>query len=88
MDFRQFNVTAKKDPYPLPFTKKVLDEMASYEVYSFLGGFFRLSLDYDRPQRLIQDCIHHRLGNIRLGGHAIWARECSTNLSTNGVYNF
>jgi hypothetical protein len=40
VDFRQFNVVAKKDPYPLPFTKEVLDKMANHEVYSFLDGFF------------------------------------------------
>jgi hypothetical protein len=33
VDFQQFNVAAKKDPYPLPFIEEVLDEMASHEVY-------------------------------------------------------
>jgi hypothetical protein len=39
MDFRQLNVATKKDPYPLPFTKEVLDEVVGHEVYLFLDGF-------------------------------------------------
>jgi hypothetical protein len=39
MDFRQLNVATKKYPYPLPFTKEVLEEMAGHEVYSFLDYF-------------------------------------------------
>jgi hypothetical protein len=30
----------KKHPYPLLFTKEVLDKVAGHEVYSFLDGFF------------------------------------------------
>jgi hypothetical protein len=30
----------KKDPYPLPFTKEVLDMVDEHKVYSFLDGFF------------------------------------------------
>jgi hypothetical protein len=33
MDFRRLNVVTKKDPYLLPFTEEVLDEMAGHEVY-------------------------------------------------------
>jgi hypothetical protein len=28
------------------------------------------------------------IGGLSLGGHAIWAQECSTNLSIGGEYNF
>jgi hypothetical protein len=38
MDFCQFNVVTKKDPYPLPFIKEVLDKVAGHEAYSFLDG--------------------------------------------------
>lgn len=37
VDFRQFNVATKNDPYPLPFTKEVLNEVVGHEVYSFLN---------------------------------------------------
>ncbi len=40
VDFLLFNVTTKKDPYPLPFTKEVLDKLVGHEVYSFLDEFF------------------------------------------------
>jgi hypothetical protein len=40
LDFWQLNVVTKKDPYLVPFTKKVLNEMIGHEVYSFLDGFF------------------------------------------------
>jgi hypothetical protein len=40
VDFLWFNATTKKDPYPLPFTKEVLDEMVGHGVYFFLDGFF------------------------------------------------
>jgi hypothetical protein len=36
VDFHKLNATTKKDPYPLPFTKEVLDMVANHEVYSFL----------------------------------------------------
>jgi hypothetical protein len=39
VDFQQLNAATKKDPYPLPFIEKVLDEVAGHEVYSFLDGF-------------------------------------------------
>jgi hypothetical protein len=39
MDFWWLNVTTKKISFPLPFTKKVLDQGFSHEVYSFLYGF-------------------------------------------------
>jgi len=40
VDFRQLNATTKKDPYPSPFTKEVLDEVVGHEVYLFFDGFF------------------------------------------------
>jgi hypothetical protein len=40
MDFQRLNVVIKKDPYPLPSIKEVLDEVAGHEVYLFLDGFF------------------------------------------------
>ncbi len=40
MDFRRLNAATKKDAYPLPFIKEVLDEVVGHEVYSFLDGFF------------------------------------------------
>ncbi len=40
LDFRWLNATTKKDPYPLPFTKEVQDEVTCHKVYSFLDGFF------------------------------------------------
>jgi hypothetical protein len=39
MDFWQFNVATKKDPYPLPFIEEVLDKVVGHDVYSFLDGF-------------------------------------------------
>jgi hypothetical protein len=33
VDFRRINATMKKDPYPLSFTKEVLDMVARHEVY-------------------------------------------------------
>jgi len=40
MDFQWLNVTIKKNPYLLPFIKKVLDKVVGHKVYSFLDGFF------------------------------------------------
>jgi hypothetical protein len=36
VDFRKLNVATKKDPYPLPFMKVVLDMVASHEINFFL----------------------------------------------------
>ncbi len=54
----------------------------------FFGWIFKLSPDHGHPQRSVQDCMHHQLGSFRLGSHAIWHQECSTNLSMNSRYNF
>jgi hypothetical protein len=40
VDFRKFNATTTKDPYPLPFTNEVINIVARHEVYTFLDGFF------------------------------------------------
>jgi len=39
IDFKELNVTTKKDPYPLPFTYEVLNTISGYEAYSFLNGY-------------------------------------------------
>jgi hypothetical protein len=39
VEFWKLNIATKKDPYPLPFTKEVLDMVAEHEVYTFLDGF-------------------------------------------------
>jgi len=39
VNFRKFNATTKKDPYPLPFTNGVINTIVRHEVYTFLDGF-------------------------------------------------
>jgi hypothetical protein len=39
VDFQKLNTAIKKDPYPLPFTKEVLNLVVGHEVYSFLDYF-------------------------------------------------
>jgi hypothetical protein len=41
VDFRKLNASTKKDPYPLPFTNKVINIVVRHEVYTFLDGFPR-----------------------------------------------
>ncbi len=41
INFKKLNVVTKKDPYPLPFTNEMLNTIARYETYSFLGGYLR-----------------------------------------------
>jgi hypothetical protein len=36
VDFQKLNVATKKNQYPLPFTKEVLEMVATHEEYSFL----------------------------------------------------
>jgi hypothetical protein len=38
MDFQKLNIATKKDPYPFPFTKEVLDMVVGHEVYLFFDG--------------------------------------------------
>jgi hypothetical protein len=40
MDFRDMNKAYPKDNFPTPFIKKIVYECASYEVFSFMDGFF------------------------------------------------
>ncbi len=56
------------------------------EVYSFLDGFFELSLDNDHLGRYLQNCFHYRLGKICLHSHAFWIEKCSTNLPASNEY--
>jgi hypothetical protein len=37
--FRKLNATTKKDPYPLPFTNKILKTIIGYEAYFFLNRY-------------------------------------------------
>ena len=39
VDFRKLNEQTIKDPFPLPFTDTMLDQVARYEMYSFLDGY-------------------------------------------------
>lgn len=39
VDFWILNSVTKMDPFPLPFTDRVLEEVAGYEIYSTLDGF-------------------------------------------------
>jgi hypothetical protein len=41
VDFKKLNKATKKDPYSLPFSNEVLDNVAGYEAYSFLDGYSR-----------------------------------------------
>ena len=39
VDYRKLNAQTVKDPFPLPFTDMMLDEVAGYEMYSFMDGY-------------------------------------------------
>ncbi|MCO5553373.1 hypothetical protein L7F22_006894 [Adiantum nelumboides] len=39
VDFRNLNAQTIKDPFPLPFTDMMLDEIARHEMYSFMDGY-------------------------------------------------
>ena len=39
VDYRKLNAAMVTDAFPLPFTDRVLDAVASQEIYSFLDGF-------------------------------------------------
>lgn len=39
MDLRKLNHACVHDPFPIPFTDEVLDNVGGQEVYSFTNGF-------------------------------------------------
>lgn len=39
VDFRSLNAVTIKDPFPIPFTDSILEEVAGHEIYSFMDGF-------------------------------------------------
>ncbi len=39
VDFKKFNVTTKKDAYPLRFSDHVINIVHGHEVYTLLDGF-------------------------------------------------
>jgi hypothetical protein len=40
VDFLWFNAITKKSSYPLPFIKKLLNEVMGHYIYSFWDGFY------------------------------------------------
>ncbi len=40
VNFRRFNPTIKKGPYPFPFIDEIINTIAKHEVYTFLDGFY------------------------------------------------
>ena len=38
-DYRKLNAQTVKDPFPLPFTDMMLDEVAGHQMYSFMDGY-------------------------------------------------
>lgn len=41
VDFWCLNAVTIKDPFPIPFTDSILEEVAGHEIYSFMDGFSR-----------------------------------------------
>lgn len=41
VDFKCLNVVIGKDPFPMPFTDTILEEVARHEMYSFMDRFSR-----------------------------------------------
>lgn len=39
VDFRCLNVVTIKDPFPIPFTDSILEEVAGHKMYSFMDRF-------------------------------------------------
>ena len=39
MDYRKLNAVTIPDPFPIPYTDALLDDVAGHEIYSFLDGF-------------------------------------------------
>ena len=39
VDFRCLKAVTIKDPFPIPFTDSILEEVAGHEIYSFMDGF-------------------------------------------------
>jgi hypothetical protein len=39
VDIRKLNITIKKDPYPLPFTNEIFNNVVGHETYSILSDF-------------------------------------------------
>lgn len=39
VDFRCLNAITIKDPFPIPFTNSILEEVAGHEMYSFMDGY-------------------------------------------------
>ena len=39
VDFRKLNEQTIKDPFPLPFTDTMLNQIAGFEMYSFADGY-------------------------------------------------
>ena len=39
VDFWFLNAVTIKDPFPIPFTDSILEEVAGHEIYSFMDGF-------------------------------------------------
>ena len=39
IDYRKLNKCTEKDHFPLPFVNTILEEVAGYELYTFINGY-------------------------------------------------
>ncbi|KAH9316799.1 hypothetical protein KI387_044537, partial [Taxus chinensis] len=39
VDYRELNVARVIDPFPMPFTEEILEDVAGRNIYSFTDGF-------------------------------------------------
>ena len=51
VDFRKLNEQTIKDPFPLPFTDTMLDQIAGFQMYSFADGY----IGYNQIRLALED---------------------------------
>jgi len=73
--------------YPLPFTKEVLDMVASHEMYSFLDGFSSYHHIMIVQEDLLKTTFIPNWGGFCLGCHAIRFEEPLTHLPKSSKYD-
>jgi hypothetical protein len=77
VDLRKLNDAFLHDPFPTPFTNKVLENVGGQEAYSFIDGFSSYHQIRIAPEDRHKTIFFYKVGLISVYSYAIWIEECT-----------
>jgi len=75
IDYWDLNRASPKDNFPLSHIDILVDNTASFALFSFMDGFLGYNQIKMAPEDMEKDNLHHSMGSLLLQGDVIWAEE-------------